>query len=673
MGFAAVKRALLLTLVVVALWPPSASAGSRIYYASDWSGAMEIYAVDPAGKAPPAQITFGGDVGPCAAHWTPCGFVGPVPSPDGRDLLYRNTDGSLWLARADGRSARQLTTSQRRADWSPDSRYLAYSQGGGIHVVRADGTHDRLVLPAVDGDVIWSANGQTLYVRSNGDLSRFRAGQLKLLTLNVAGDLVPSPDRRWLMTIMPGRTGLLLDLRARPVRRLPLIDKAVAAAWSPDSTRLAVISPDGLSSYDVRTNRTRLLARAADVRYRYEQAIGAAALGLAWSPDGRSLAYIPGGTNPEIWGGIESGNLRVVSVSGHLRTVVSTEHAYGGRMLSIAWARTARGLRYRVPEETTTGRASVESVLTNGHVWRLASDGERIAFAACNDVYVWTPGRSDVTDVTKSDPSSACFYRTNYAIYGMAVSGDRVAYTESSGCNIITQALNFKRLDASAAPRSIAIGSGNCGGPYHPFVDNLQGDHDLLVFTSGNERWDGAHFFTTDQTIERIESDGCPCTELSSSGGPLISADVDAGRIVAFGEKATLVLDRDGNVLLSIPVAPTAAQLSGNDLVVLLRGQLRDYDARNGTLLHTWSLPDVPSGRGCWIRCADDRLVLQDAANGLGAYVIDGEVHLLRLADGADKTFVPGTLARFTKTGLVYVRGSRLRITPFAALPLRGF
>jgi hypothetical protein len=125
-------------------------------------------------------------------------------------------------------------------------------------------------------------------------------------------------------------------------------------------------------------------------------------------------------------------------------------------------------------------------------------------------------------------------------------------------------------------------------------------------------------------------------------------------------------------------VSPLAAQLSGSHLVVLShQGSLQDYDAETGALVHSWKLPDVSSGGECgsphsgsWECHWDAHLFLEDAARGLATYVLDGQVHLLRLATGNDVTFRPGTLARFTADGLVYVDGNSIHLTPFTALPL---
>jgi hypothetical protein len=65
--------------------------------------------------------------------------------------------------------------------------------------------------------------------------------------------------------------------------------------------------------------------------------------------------------------------------------------------------------------------------------------------------------------------------------------------------------------------------------------------------------------------------------------------------------------------------------------------------------------------------------MLQDAASGLVAYTLDGQVHLLRLADGADAVVALGQHAAFTTDGLIYVDRERIHLRPFASLPLRAW
>lgn len=696
---AAVLAIALLLLAPVVLGTSGGSAGKptgaprparspRILYASDWSGHMEIYAVDPSGKAPVGQLTFGTAPGcEAAAHEVPgggqlpSGYVDPLPSPDGRHLLYRCASAqypSLWATRADGRAPRRFSTAAfAGAAWSPDSKQLAYSAPDGLRVVRADGNGGRLLAPGFSPpagfeSVAWSPNGKSLAaLGGNGsDLYLFRNGHARLLRRGAGLGLAWSPNGSWIATwYYPASDKVTLTSPSG--RPGPDVGAGVMAAWSPDSRRLAVEGPEGLRVVDLRSGRARLLTR--DTAFRARDVHGRS-LGLAWAPDGRSIGYVIGSLDPEA--GVQSGDLRLVTLAGRARTIVASGRRYGGRIVSLAWTRPPAGIRYRAPESEPATRVAARALLAGGPIERLAAGGGRVAFAACLGVYIWTPGTREVTATSGSGPPSSCRLQTNAEIYSLALATDRVAYGERVGCNSITLTLNLEQLGPPPMSSELAHAYGNCGAPYRPAVGELVGAGDLLAFSTWQESEDQSQptirYLTTAQEIDRVEPGGCPCPAISSSPGPYVPDDVDAGRVIAYGQNETRILDRDGKQLLSIPVSPLAAQLSGSDLVLLLQGQVRDYDAATGGLRHSWPLPDVPSGAECDLRCGGpDRLVLEDAARGLVAYLLDGNVHLLRLRDGADAVVASGTLARFMDTGLVLADGSRLHLVPFDRLPLR--
>jgi hypothetical protein len=53
------RKALLAAALAVWTAPAAhAAPAGRTLYAGDWTGQMEIFAVDPSGKAPPAQIRY---------------------------------------------------------------------------------------------------------------------------------------------------------------------------------------------------------------------------------------------------------------------------------------------------------------------------------------------------------------------------------------------------------------------------------------------------------------------------------------------------------------------------------------------------------------------------------------------------------------------------------------
>jgi hypothetical protein len=561
----------------------AATASTRILYMADWTGHTEVYALDPSGRQPVAQLTHWGGACPELPDRT---LAAPISrqlavSSDGRYVLAR-CDRVGWLMRANGESLRELTPGERFA-WEGS----------------ASGT---------------STNRQ----------------------------------------------------------------------WSPDRSKLAIERRDGLRIYDAKTKRTRLITR--DLGFSpepTEYAHDFLGFGLAWSPDSRRIAYVTGKqtVNGAGWS-ISSGDLMTATPAGTTRMVVSRDHADGGHILAVAWAKVPKGTRYAAADPVPRERVAPNGLLANGHVQRLAADASRVAFIACNRIVVWTPSTETVDTRGVSDRPGECLYNDlsgRYYLYDLALAGDRVAYLLSEGCMSIRITLYLQRLDAAPAQQEIRHSGGNCAGPFSTALGRMSGSGDLLVFGQWHEDQVEAPpdlvYPVTEARINRIDGASCPCPTIVSTLGPLYPADVDNGRVLAYGTKRTLLVDRNGEQLLSLATTPETAQLAGDDLVLLDRGSLRHYDVRAAALLHTWPLPDVPSGPTCgWLRCTpSQRLALADAARGLVAYVLDGQLHVLRLVDGADAIVGQAALARFMDTGLVYANGARLHLVPFASLPLVGF
>src|SRR5262245_33874871 len=104
--------------VALALWlAPAADAAPHILFVSNVAGPTQIYAADPAGKAPVGQITSAAPI-TCTAP-SGCGVSAPLPSPDGRQLLFRGAysvyrnglaldSQALWVARWNGTGIRRV-------------------------------------------------------------------------------------------------------------------------------------------------------------------------------------------------------------------------------------------------------------------------------------------------------------------------------------------------------------------------------------------------------------------------------------------------------------------------------------------------------------------------------------------------------------------------------------
>jgi WD40-like Beta Propeller Repeat len=643
--------------VLAAALAPAAHA-ARILYAGDWTGPTEIFAADPSGRAPLGQVTFARPVGPC--YWAAaCGFTRPLPSPDGRRLAYwsggvRYVPATLWLARADGTDARTLGTAQDAA-WAPDSRRLAYSAPDGVHVLTTTGA-DRIVDPRSVGTLRWSPDGKTLaFVAGSGIVLR-RGGRERVLVSATPSSFAWSPDGRriaygtqdgiFVAGVASGRTRLVY----RPEDGVFFQPWRLELAFSSNGRFLAFAFGGEIRILVMRTLRTRTLrAQGHD---------------LAWSPDGRSLLYVQGSESSN-GDAISTGDVQTVTPSGRIRTVVSAASPYGGQIVAAAWGTPARGVRYRAPQQ-------VDGVFAGGPVQELVADGGRAAFVACGGVSAWSAATGAVVSVESPGECRATYSRGH--VYSLGLAGDRLAWLEK-GWGLCFQ-WTAREATLGSTPFDLGRGYGCLGSPPIEGVGTAVGAGSLLVMSAWKLHNESGSMLVDQQTVERVEPGGCPCPALSSSPGPYTPLDVDAGRIVVSGQNETRILAADGTILLSLPVPTLAAQLSGSDLVLAAGGELRVYDATTGGLRAAWPLPAQPVGHDCDLfgdpTCRQPaRLTLGGVAQGLAAYALDGQVHVLRLADGADQIVAPGTLPRFFDAGLVYADGARIRLLPYQSLPLR--
>lgn len=643
-------------------------SGLRILYASDWTGPMEIFAADPFGRGPIQQVTFAPPEGSC--HWAAaCGYTRPQPSPDGRRLAYWSTadvegdrTATLWIARADGTHPRRLGSAFDAA-WSPDSRRLAYLAPDGVHVLSASGT-DRIVDRAPTQNdyfhaVRWSPDGGSLAFISHGRVIVLRRGHEDNLG---GGDwpnsLAWSPDGRRIA--FSNNEGVFVGTSSGGLQRLVYRDDSSSPrcwqqpelAFSPDGRRLAFQLGGTPGFLDTHTWRSRTVHDFGR--------------DIAWSPDGRSLLLAQGCERPDgFW--LESGNVEAITPAGHVSTLVSAKGSYGGQIVSAAWTMPPDSARYG-PARPVTG------IFAGGPVQRLAADAGRVAYVACGRIEVWTPA-TDATVQAQPGGTSGCLspFSREAHVGSLAIAGDRLLWWWADLGN--AYGWSMREAIVGSQPVDVAKGGGSLGCTPAHGTGTAVGAGSLLVMSSWTSHCSNGAV-VDQQTLQRVDAGGCPCTAISISPSLYVPLDVDENRIVASGNNETRILAADGTILLSLPVPTLAAQLSGSQLVLASGNTLRVYDATSGALDATWPLPSGPVGHDCdgyadpscgRFPPSPPPVTLEDVAHGLAAYILDGQVHLLRLTDGADRIVGYGTLARFTDVGLVYADGARIRLTPHPA------
>ncbi|MHB1263930.1 MAG: prolyl oligopeptidase family serine peptidase [Gemmatimonadaceae bacterium] len=242
----------------------------------------------------------------------------PQRSPDGRWVAYTVTsldsakdksDADLWMTSWDGAETVRLTwspESESAPRWSPDRRYLAFVSGrqegkeGQLWLLDRRGGEAQRVTQVKGGvsGYAWSPDGRRIVIgleEETDSLARRDTGEKK----------TPKPivlDRYGFKRDMAGYLGTarthlaIFDLATRTVDTLTrgLADDG-SPAWSPDGRRIAFVrrtpaEPKAADRGDVYV----IEARGGATPVRLTDYEGGDAGPLAWSPDGRTIAFLRG-------------------------------------------------------------------------------------------------------------------------------------------------------------------------------------------------------------------------------------------------------------------------------------------------------------------------------------------------------------------------------------------
>ncbi|HET7133759.1 MAG TPA: S41 family peptidase [Gammaproteobacteria bacterium] len=144
--------------------------GGRLVGFGDASGELEVTTLPANGVGSPQPLTSGADATRLRVY----------PSPDGREIAFTDTNNDLWLFDVASRQSARVSMGRDGVDdvtWSPDSRYLAYSEVAPntfaqIFLFEA-ATRSRLAVTSDrvnSGSPAFSRDGKFLYFLSDRDL-----------------------------------------------------------------------------------------------------------------------------------------------------------------------------------------------------------------------------------------------------------------------------------------------------------------------------------------------------------------------------------------------------------------------------------------------------------------------------------------------------------------------
>jgi Tol biopolymer transport system component len=136
-----------------AIWSPDST---QIAYMENYKN---LYVLNMFGRN---SVSINGDLEvTCSPAWCPdsqkIAFCAKVRSAN-KDRFNNTNPSNIYVVNADGSNKKQLTDSQgdcSNPDWSPDGRMIVYQYNGGIWIMNADGTGQK-VITATGSMPIWS-------------------------------------------------------------------------------------------------------------------------------------------------------------------------------------------------------------------------------------------------------------------------------------------------------------------------------------------------------------------------------------------------------------------------------------------------------------------------------------------------------------------------------------
>jgi dipeptidyl aminopeptidase/acylaminoacyl peptidase len=326
----------------------------------------------------------------------------PQRSPDGKWVAYtvataiKDTDknnNDVWMVSWDGAQQIQITSTpegESSAKWSPDGKYLSFvssrmgAKGGQLWLLnRAGGEATKLTdVKGGIADYAWSPDSKRLVLVVQ-DPDPSDKDKDKDVEDTREPKKTPPPiviDRYQFKADVDGflrgeRSHLqLFDIAARKAE--PLTSGAFneeSPSWSPDGSQIAFVRRHGEGDVDKMPNEDIFIidARAGAQPKRLTTATADESGRPAWSPDGKSLAYLLG--DEVKYSAYDQSKIAVIPASGGPARILG--ESLDRPVSAVSWAADGRTLSFVVVDDRAQYLARIP--VAGGAVEKL-TDGRRV-------------------------------------------------------------------------------------------------------------------------------------------------------------------------------------------------------------------------------------------------------------------------------------------------------
>ncbi|MEO7986529.1 MAG: S9 family peptidase [Gemmatimonadales bacterium] len=332
------------------------------------------------------------------------------------DTVRDEDDSDVWMTSWDGARSLQLTHSpadEHAPRWSGDGRYLAFlSDRDDPHesdqlwlLDRSGGDAERVTdLPGGVSDYAWAPDGTRLaLIVEDPDPDALVVGDTAKKT--------PTPIVIDRYRFKADETGFvtgrrehlyLFDLATRKADLLMPGDyDEISPSWSPDGTSIAFVSrrgpePDRTDNYDIFVVEARSGAEPRQVTT-YPGGDGDpgwGGRGPAWSPDGKSLAYVQGGPLNLIYYAVQ--NVAVIPAAGGTPKILTPR--LDRQVLSPTWSADGSSVLFLLEDDRVYHLARVPA--GGGPIERVVG-GKRVV----SDLTTSAGGKTAVLISSPSEPA----------------------------------------------------------------------------------------------------------------------------------------------------------------------------------------------------------------------------------------------------------------------------